>query len=426
MLFMDDRTRTCIAFSAGRAVNIVFVHQNMPGQFVHLARHFARQKNNKVVFITRRAQNNLRGVTTVEHHPQPVPNAKTHPFAIHFHNQVLFGESVAKVLSSVLKKFEPELVVAHPGWGEAFFIKDVLPTVPLLNYCEFYHRPFGADVHFDPNESVDQNTIFRIRARNAAQLSALESCDWGMSPTKWQWSLHPAAYRNKISVVHDGIDTEAAKPDPEATLQLPNGVMLSRRDEIVTYVARNLEPYRGFPSFMHAVSLIASQRPAAHFVIVGGDDVSYGRRAPDGSTYREQAISKFDVNPAQVHFLGRVSYTTFLKVIQISRAHVYLTVPFVLSWSMLEAMSAGAVVIGSRTPPVMEVIEDGVNGLLVDFFSPQEIADRVLEVLSSYAAFSDLRNHARATIVNNYNLAQCLRTQVELLHRVAGGKQRYP
>jgi glycosyltransferase involved in cell wall biosynthesis len=242
----------------------------------------------------------------------------------------------------------------------------------------------------------------------------LEATDAGISPTLWQKSLYPSEFQPKISVIHEGVNTEFAKPNPKAVLTLPNGQTLTAKDKVVTFVARNLEPYRGFHVFMRALEEICQRQPDCHVLIVGGDDVSYGRK-PEGSlSYREKLLQEVRFDKNRVHFLGKLPYADFMTMLQISSAHVYLTVPFVLSWSMLEAMAVGCVVIGSNTAPVTEVI-DGKNGLLVDFFSPSEIAAKVDEVLSNPKKYVSMRKKAREYVVNNYNVQKSILQYEHLL-----------
>jgi glycosyltransferase involved in cell wall biosynthesis len=232
-----------------------------------------------------------------------------------------------------------------------------------------------------------------------------------------------------LRVIHEGIDTRVVAPNAEARLKLPNLEReLSSGDEVLTYVARNLEPYRGFVSFMKALPAILERRPQAQVLIVGGDDVSYGQRLPPGKTYREELIKELgdSLDLSRVHFLGKVPYPIFLKVLQISRAHVYLTYPFVLSWSMLEAMSAGCLVIGSRTPPVQEVLRHQDNGLLVDFFAISEIADAIVDALANPSAYQAVRARARRTVIDGYDLQSVtLPAQLRLLREVSETSQPY-
>jgi glycosyltransferase involved in cell wall biosynthesis len=231
-----------------------------------------------------------------------------------------------------------------------------------------------------------------------------------------------------LRVVHEGVDTRSVFPNPQAKFRTPSGVELSAGDEVLTYVARNLEPYRGFLSFMRSLPAILTKRPQAQVVIVGGDEVSYGARLPEGKTFRAEVLKELEgsLDLARVHFLGKIPYALYLTVLQVSRAHVYLTYPFVLSWSMLEAMSAGCLIIGSKTAPVQEVIHDNHNGLLVDFFSTQEISDRVVEALEHPDSFKTLRENARRTIVEHYDLySQCLPAQLRLMQELAQPIQPY-
>lgn len=389
----------------------------MPAQFQHLAPALARDSANRVVFLTRRTDAELPNVQRVSYSPNRSARAATHHYVRLFENSVLHGQQVLRECVRLQRDgFRPDLIVAHPGWGEALFLKDVFPHAPLLNYCEFYYHGTGADVGFDPSIASGIDAVCRARARNAHLLLSLESCDHGLSPTQWQRDSHPREFRDKISVIFDGIDTETVRPLETARFVLPDGRALTRQDTVVTYIARNLEPYRGFPSFMRAVPRILAACPDAHVVVVGGDEISYGRDAPEGKTWREVMLEEVGpLHPDRFHLLPRLPYRRYLTLLQVSTAHVYLTVPFVLSWSCFEALSAGCVVIGSHTPPVREVIQDGHNGFLVDFFQPSEIAARVAEAVVRRAELAPLRARARATITGRYALAQCLPAQLGLL-----------
>ena len=258
---------------------------------------------------------------------------------------------------------------------------------------------------FDPEFPSTLDDQLRVRIKNTTQLHSLIGCDQGVSPTAWQQSRYPAELRNKIEVIHEGIDTEIVKPDAGAWVEI-NGQRLQAGDEIVTYVARNLEPYRGFHTFMRSLPKLQALRPNAKVIIVGGDEVSYGKRLPEGQTYRQRYCAEVQdrVDWSRVFSVGKLPYADYLKVLQISAAHVYLTYPFVLSWSMLEAMAAGCLLVASDTAPVKEVIEDGQNGLLVDFFDHDRLANKITEVLANPEIHPPLRNSARKTIVEQYDL----------------------
>jgi glycosyltransferase involved in cell wall biosynthesis len=328
---------------------------------------------------------------------------------------VLNGQGVARVLLNLQKKgFKPDLAFAHIGWGEALYFKDIFPDVPLIGYCEFYYHGQGTDLGFDPEFPASMDDRMRVRTWNTTQLLSLASTDICVSPTQWQKSLYPAEFQNKIQVIHEGIDTTIVKPDKAAALTLPDGTTLTKDMEVVTYTARGLEPYRGFHIFMKAAEEVCKRRPKCHIIITGGDETRYGKKLPGNQSWRTKLLKEVKLDPGRVHFMGYVPYETHLKTLQVSSAHVYLTVPFVLSWSMLEAMAAGCVVIGSKTPPVEEFIEDGRNGLLVDFFSPQKIADRVDEVLDHHDRMGHLGKVARQDIIKRYEVKDALAEYQEL------------
>jgi len=401
-------------------MRILFVHQNFPGQYLHLARHLAAQPGNQVVFITQREAAALSGVRKLVYKAQRNVTRHLHHYLKEVEAGVLNAQAVARVALDLKKSgFIPDVMLGHNGWGEIWYLKDVFPQTPLLGYFEFFYRFVGADVGFDPSEKQSFDSAPRIRTRNAGNLLGLEAADWGQCPSQWQKSTYPECYRSMLHVVHEGIDTDTVVPDPQARLRLPESEQhLVAGDDVVTYVARNLEPYRGFPSFMRSLPAILSARPQAQVLIVGGDEVSYGARLPQGHSYRQRLLDELgdSLDHRRVHFLGKVPYQVFLKILQISAVHVYLTYPFVLSWSMLEAMAAGCLVVASKTAPVEEVIQDGENGLLVDFFRPEEIAERVVAALADPAQFAPMRVRARQTIVDRYDLQRiCLPGQLKLI-----------
>ncbi len=401
----------------------------MPAQFRHLAPALAVQERYRVVFVTQRSGADLPGVHTVRYEAPRPASAATHHYVRQFEASVRFGQQVARALIELKREgFDPAVIIGHPGWGEMLFVRDVFPRAAIISYAEFYYSGVGADVGFDPDEPASFDAICRTRARNAHLLLSLETADFGLAPTEWQRSRHPAAFWPKIRTIFDGIDVGIVKPAANARFVLPDGRALTAADEVVTYTARNLEPYRGYPSFIRAVPAILRARPNAHVVICGGDEVSYGR-APDpvgenAVTWRAAMNSEVPLDTAEyagrVHFTQRLPYARYLALLQISSAHVYLTVPFVLSWSCLEAMSAGCIVVASDTPPVREVIEHGVNGLLVPFFEPPAIAAEVARALAERSALASMRAAARATIVDRYALDRCLPRQMALVEQAAG------
>jgi glycosyltransferase involved in cell wall biosynthesis len=401
-------------------MRVLFVHQNFPGQFRHIAAHLAKQPGVDVLAIGRDTAPGLPGVRLIRYKPHRGADQATHPYVRSFEDAVLHGQQVLRLLMDLKAKgYRPDVIVAHPGWGETLYAKDAFPNARLIHFCEYYYHAHGADANFDPEFPLDMNGAARIRTRNALHLLNLENCDVGITPTKWQHSLHPEAYRDKIQIIHEGIDTENLKPDPDAELRLPNGSVLKAGMPVVTYVARNLEPYRGFHIFMRALPELLKQHPTCQVVIVGGDGVSYGSAPKDAPNWRTKMLRENPVDLNRVHFLGKVPYETYKKVLQVSTVHVYLTYPFVLSWSLLEAMATGCLIVGSDTAPVKEVIQSKVSRQLVGFFNTEELRDRIFYFLSRSS--SSEREDAARKIQKKYSEKSGVIKYVRLLKGSAVG-----
>jgi glycosyltransferase involved in cell wall biosynthesis len=404
-------------------MNILFVHQNFPGQFKHLAPALAQAGHQVRAMGIDGA--GLPEIPMVRYKIGRNSSRDLHPLARDFEIKLIRADACAGAAVRMKQSgFSPDVIVANPGWGESLFLKDVWPDTKMLTLLEFFYATRGLDVDFDA-EFYKQNIAnqARVRVKNANLLMALDSMDWGMAPTHFQHSVMPRAYQYKISVVFDGIDTGVVRPDAAATFTLP-GKTLRAGDEVLTFINRNLEPYRGYHRFMRALPRILRERPNATVLVVGGDEVSYGAAAPPGKTWKQIFFDevKGEMDVSRVHFLGRVPYTTYLQVLQVSACHVYFSYPFVLGWSCIEAMSAGCLVVGSATAPVQEVIEHEKNGLLVDFFDTDALARTVIDGLAHPASFAHLRKAARATAVARYDLATvCLPQQLQLIDKLAAG-----
>lgn len=385
-------------------MRVLIIHQNFPGQFRRLAETWAKLPGWTVTGLGRSGAPGLQNVRWHGYQLGRAVSDHQHPYLRQMEGAVLHGQAVARALMQLRRSgFTPDVVLAHPGWGETMFLRDVYPNARLLHFCEWYYGTQGSDVGFDPEFPASLDTLCRLRSWNALHALNLTQCDAGISPTEWQRSRHPAEFQHKIHLIHEGIDTARLQPDPMAQMSLPDGTVLKAGDPVVTYVARNLEPYRGFHVFMRALERIQKQHPSCQAVVVGGDDVSYGQKPANASNWREKLLSEVVVDPKRLHFLGKVPYDTYLKVLQVSAAHVYLTYPFVLSWSMLEAMACGCLVVGSDTPPVREVVEHGVNGLLCDFFDHADMAELVVKALNNRQAMQPLRVAARELMVQRYD-----------------------
>lgn len=400
-------------------MRILFIHQNFPGQFGHLATALA-ERGDDVLALRIEDGPTPKGVKVISYKANRGNTPKIPSLLLDTESKIIRAESCYIAMQQLKRSgYEPDIIYAHPGWGESLYISDIWPNTPLINFFEFFYHPKGADSGFDSEFPTNPTDGPRLITKNLVNLMSLELCDAGISPTHWQKSLHPSEYQSKIKVIHDGINTEIAKPrDGIASFTIPNSnKTLTSSDEIVTFINRNLEPYRGYHSFMRSLPKIMRERPDAIILIVGSNGVSYGA-APSSGTWHQRFYDevKSEVDTSRLHFVGRLKYTELIQLLQISSAHVYLTYPFVLSWSMLDAMSTGCVVIGSNTPPVRELIQDSVNGLLVDFFSPDDIAKTVTKVLKNPEKFESIRHQARQSIIDGYDLkTKCLPQQIHFL-----------
>ena len=402
-------------------MNILFIHQNFPGQFKFLAPALAA-RGHRVVAMTMQKieQQNWHGVTLVPYTASRGSTPNIHPWVGDFETKTIRGEACFRAALKLKQQgFNPDVIVAHHGWGESLFLKEIWPTAKLGVYCEFFYHANGSDVGFDPEFPVtDVAEPCRMRLKNLNNLLHFDIADAGLSPTHWQASTFPLPFRDRITVVHDGIDTEAVQPDPNVTITLGNGLALSRKDEVVTFVNRNLEPYRGYHTFMRALPSLLRQRPSAQILIVGGDSVSYGAKPAGDGTWKTIFANEVrpqisDADWARVHFLGNLPYQQFIPLLQLSTVHVYLTYPFVLSWSLLEAMSAGCAIVASDTAPLREAIQHQDTGMLVDFFDASALAEQVGALLADVQMRKTLGENARAFARAHYDLnSQCLPKQI--------------
>jgi glycosyltransferase involved in cell wall biosynthesis len=400
-------------------MNVLFVHNNFPAQYLHIVRALADDPDVHMAAIGSSTSQKMNGVRLLKYSLGNVDVSNTHPFARRFDLECYRAEQVLYALSSLASTgFKPDVIMAHPGWGETLPLRTIFPDARILLYCEFFYGAYDRDVGFDPEfPETGADGHVALHLKNASSLLALADSDIGISPTEWQRSTFPKEYQSKITVIHEGIDVDFVKPKPDAVLRLASGRELRQSDEVVTFVARNLEPLRGYHVFMRALPRIMATRPRAQVVVIGGDGVSYGASSPSGTTWKAHFLDETakQIDRDRIHFTGRLTYADYLRALQVSSAHVYLTYPFVLSWSLLEALSAGCVVIGSDTAPVREVL-NSKNGLLVPFFDIEQIAERVIEALTYPGRFRAVRTQARQTILDQYDLAQiCLPKIVALL-----------
>jgi glycosyltransferase involved in cell wall biosynthesis len=403
-------------------MKILFTHQNFPAQFKHLAPALTQLGHD----VKALAINNNPSSTDVIRYPIKRKNTLgLHPWMVDMESKIIRAEAALyAALKSRDEGFNPDVIIAHPGWGESLFLKDVWPNAKLGLYGEFYYQHDANDIGFDPEfTKPDITEPSRLRMKNAGQDLQFLQADAVISPTRFQCSTLSPSVQAITSVIHDGIDTQLLKPDENAALHLNGNIKLTKNDDIITFVNRNLEPMRGYHIFMRSLPEILRNRPHARVIIVGGDDVSYGAKPPAGNTWKQIFLSEVrnQLDMSRVHFVGKLAYTNFIKLLQISSVHVYLTYPFVLSWSLLEAMSLECAIVASDTAPVREVITYEETGLLVDFFDKEGLCKSICELLDNPEKRKRLGKAARELVITQYDLHSiCLPKQIAWVEALAG------
>jgi glycosyltransferase involved in cell wall biosynthesis len=394
-------------------MDFLFVHNNFPAQFRSLAEEVARSRSNRVAAIGASGAQDLPNVSVHRYEMQCFDVAATHSFARRFDLECRRAELVLFAASQLAAAgFKPDIVVAHCGWGEALPLRAMFPKARHVVYCEFFYRSDGQDVHFDPESPrFGVDGVAALHCKNASTLLALAEADVGLSPSKWQRSTFPIEFQDKIRIAHEGVDLDRVRPESGAKFTLPGGEELTRRDEVLTYVSRNLEPLRGYHIFLRALPDVLAARPRARVVIAGGDGHSYSHPPPDDTTwkahYLDEVAPRLDLS--RVHFVDRLPYDAYVRLLQVSSTHVYLTYPFVLSWSLVEAMAAGCAIVASDTAPVREAIDDGENGILVPFFDSAAVAAAIVRNLADQEGRTRRGSAARETAWARYDRAVCVR-----------------
>jgi glycosyltransferase involved in cell wall biosynthesis len=401
---------------------ILFVHQNFPGQFRHMA-SACLDKGYQVLALGHHDNAYPKGVNYLRY-PRPVNRATgIHPWLGDVETKFLRAHAVRELAIRLKQQgFEPDAIVAHPGWGEALFLKEVWPGARLGLYAEFFYRAEGSDVGFDAEfASREKESASRLMMKNTFNYLQFPLAEAYLSPTHWQANTYPTDWQSRMSVIHEGVNTDELSPADARPIMLPNGNMLSPQAKVVTFVARNLEPYRGYHVFMRALAALQSLAPDTEILIIGVDATSYGSLPPTGSTWKDKFWDevKASLRTDKIHFLGRLSNDKFLGVMQRSTVHVYLTYPFVLSWSLLEAMSLGKAIVASATAPVQEVMTDGREGLLVPFFDTRALSQSIATLLNDPIQRSNLGSVARQKVLASYDrLRQCLPQQIAWIDKL--------
>lgn len=405
-------------------MRIFFLHNNFPGQYRRIVQQLIHVPGVEMMAASLATNQQKSPITRLGYMRHREPSAQMHPALVSTERAVIQGQAVVKALLPLRQRgWKPDIVLAHTGFGDGLFVKDVWPETRLLAYLEWYYDPQGAEGNFlGEGKGLGPDALIRRRMKNSLILHDLASMDWGQCPTEFQLSQFPRQFRDRITLLHDGVDLEYFSPGENAVLKAGEKTF-RRGDPVITYIGRGMEPYRGFPQLMEAISRLQHRRKDVHVVIIGEDRVAYGAKRADGKTYREAALEDWSIDETRVHFVGRQPLSYLRDAFRVSAAHVYLTVPFVLSWSMLEAMSAGALIIGSDTEPVREVVEDGANGLLVPFFDAQALADKLDYALDNQDRLAPLRTAARAVVGERFDARVLGARHWQLIQDVANGRR---
>lgn len=399
-------------------MNILFLHRNFPAQFRHIAAALASDPNNKVFFITNNDKLNLPNINKVIYKLKREVPADCHRYLKFYEESVNHAQSTAEAALMLKNQgFKPDIIYGHT-WGQTMFMKDIFPDVPLLCYFEWFYNAEGGDIGFN-GKQLNIDELAKLRCKNSHLLVDLYTCDAGLCPTNFQKSQFPKEFDSKIKVLHDGVDTDFCRPDNNAKFLIKDkNLELTANDEVITYATRGMEAYRGFPEFMRAADKLLKKRPNLQIVIGGEDRVCYGPQIV-GTTYKEMMLKELpNLDMNRVHFVGGLPFNEYVKLLQISSAHVYLTYPFVLSWSALDAMSCGCCIVASNTKPITEFMQDNYNALFFDFFNVDEQVKKIEYALDNNDKMQELRYNARQTIVDNYALKDLLPLHIAFVKQI--------
>jgi glycosyltransferase involved in cell wall biosynthesis len=399
-------------------MHVLFVHQNFPAQFGHIAEYLIRQKGFRCTFASQKSPGTWAGVERIQYHVKSGATDKTHYCSRTFENAIWHSHALYEALH-VRADVQPDLVVAHSGFLTTVFLRD-LYRCPIINYFEYFYRTTQSDMDFRPEFPSPEINKLRARARNSVLLLDLENCDAGYSPTQWQRHRFPTIFHDKIEVIFDGIDTERWQPRTGLARKVGDRV-IPDDVKIVTYVSRGMESMRGFDIFMKAAKLLCQRRQDVLFVVVGQDRICYGgdKDFTGNLSFKDWVLAQDSYDLSRFLFTGLMTIPALAELLAVTDLHIYLTVPFVLSWSLMNALACGATVLASNTAPVTEMIEDGKNGLLVDFFDVEGLAQQASRVLDRPGEFKPLGASGAELIRSRYSLDVCLPRMLELYEKAS-------
>jgi glycosyltransferase involved in cell wall biosynthesis len=399
-------------------MHVLFVHQNFPAQFGHIAAHLIERHQFRCTFVTERRGGPAGAIECVQYKVDGGATKHNHYCTRTFENTTRHAVAVYEAVKA-RPDLKPDLIVGHSGFGSTLFLRELFPDVPIVNYFEYFYRTRGSDMDFRKDFPPLPLDFLRARNRNAMVLLDLDNCDAGYSPTDYQRGLFPREYQGKLRTIFDGVDAAVWKPMPGLPREV-NGYKVPDGMKVVTYATRGMESMRGFDVFMKGATKLCDRRKDVIFLIAGQDRVCYGgdERFTGGKTFKEWVFSQDNYDQSRFVFLGLIPPAELAKLFNITDVHVYLTVPFVVSWSLLNALACGATVLASDTDPVREMIQNGLNGVLFDFFDADTLAELANQLLDRREEYKVLGRQGAAIIREKYSIDVCLPKMVELYESV--------
>jgi glycosyltransferase involved in cell wall biosynthesis len=388
-------------------MHVLFIHQNFPAQFGHIASFLAQRHGFRCTFLSQQAPGISGGVERIQYQIKGGARMENHYCSRTFENAIWHSHALYEALEA-RPDIKPDLIVAHSGFLSTIFLRELYECA-IVNYFEYYYRTRGADMDFRPDFPYPAINRLRARARNAVALMDLENCDIGYSPTRWQRSLFPRIFQDKIRTIFDGIDTGIWRPLTGVPRRLGDRVIPDGM-RVVTYVSRGMESIRGFDIFMQVAKRLCERRSDVLFIVVGEDRICYGgdEEFTGKKSFKEWVLARDQYDLSRFVFTGPVPIGTLVQFFALSDLHIYLTVPFVLSWSLLDALACGTTVLASDTAPVREVIENDKTGLLHDFFDVDGLAEMANKVLDAPQNYKHLGKAGIELVRQRYSLEVCL------------------
>lgn len=386
---------------------ILFIHNNFPAQFVHIA-SVARAQGYEIASIGCVSAKDFEGVTPWRWSTNRGSTSGIFEQAIRAEADLIRAEAAATQARKLKATgFIPDLIIGHPGWGETVHIPIIFPGVPIILFGEYFYQPVGGDVGFDLEfESRSDAQDMRVHAKNATMALAYAGANVIVCPTAFQASTFPIGLQNSIRIIHEGISLENASKRPEATFRLPNGVVLDGSQPIITFINRDLERLRGFHIFMRALPAFMAKCPDAQVIVIGSDSGGgYGGKLANQQTWKAKMLKEVGdrIDQSRLHFVGRVPHTEMINALSLSSAHVYYTYPFVLSWSLVEAMACECLILGSDTGPVRDAVTHGETGILNDFFDVDALSNAMIDACVNPSKYENMRKAARKTAIGQFD-----------------------